>query len=405
MLVKLRQRFNPEPWERTLYILFFVQLFTAVGYSSIFPFLPLYVAELGSAYGLKIELLAGWVFSAQAISMMIASPIWGNLADRFGRKLMIQRAQYGGAVLLTMMAFVQNAEQLVLLRGIQGLVTGTIAANSALVAATAPRHRSGYAMGLLQVGLGAGLAAGPLLGGALADAFSYHAAFYGTGLLLLISGLMVTLYIREPEQIDPETRRKKSNMLKGWALILRTPGVSATYGMRFMSRMARMMIVPILPLFIAALISDSERMNTFIGLVLGAFSAASTLSGIYLGRLGDRIGHRKVLLACLAAAGIAYLPQALVGDAWHLLWLSALAGVAVGGVIPMISALLANHIRQGDEGAAYGLDNSIAAAGRAAAPLVGSWIASMYGFRAVFTATAGVFFAAALYGIAFIPKE
>ena len=88
---------------------------TAVGYSSIFPFLPLYVEDLGSALGVSLELLAGLVFSAQAFMMMLASPFWGAIADRYGRKLMVQRSLYGGTVLLLMMAFVRSAEELVLL--------------------------------------------------------------------------------------------------------------------------------------------------------------------------------------------------------------------------------------------------------------------------------------------------
>ncbi|MCK5054273.1 MAG: MFS transporter [Anaerolineales bacterium] len=94
-------------WQRTLIVLFFSQMATAVGFSSIFPFLPLYVKSLGSSTGMSVELLSGLVFSAQAFTMMLASPVWGRLADRYGRKLMIIRASFGGAIVLLMMAFAQ----------------------------------------------------------------------------------------------------------------------------------------------------------------------------------------------------------------------------------------------------------------------------------------------------------
>ena len=111
-------------WRRTLAIMFVAQLFSAVGFSIIFPFLPLYIADLGTTTGLSIEFWSGMVFSSQAITMMIASPIWGTMADRYGRKLMVERAMFGGAVIVLLMAFVQSAEQLVLLRAIQGFITG-----------------------------------------------------------------------------------------------------------------------------------------------------------------------------------------------------------------------------------------------------------------------------------------
>jgi DHA1 family multidrug resistance protein-like MFS transporter len=144
-------RSTPD-WQRTLYIMVAAQLVAGVGLSNMFPFLPLYVQALGTKTSLSLEFWAGMVYSAQAMTMMIASPIWGAVADRYGRKLMVQRAMFGGAVMMLLMAFARSAEALALLRAAQGLVTGVISAASALVAAVAPRERTGYAMGLLQVG-------------------------------------------------------------------------------------------------------------------------------------------------------------------------------------------------------------------------------------------------------------
>ena len=72
----MKQSANTTHWQRTLYILFIGQLFTAVDFSSIFPFLPLYVRALGTNTQLSVDFLSGMVFSAQAVTMMIASPIW-----------------------------------------------------------------------------------------------------------------------------------------------------------------------------------------------------------------------------------------------------------------------------------------------------------------------------------------
>ncbi len=404
MIRRSKQGTQPVPWERTLYILAFSQLITSVGFSTIFPFLPLYVEDLGSITGLSIELLAGLVFSAQAITMMIASPIWGGLADRFGRKLMIQRASFGGAALLFLMAFVRSAEELVLLRAIQGFITGTVAANNALAASIIPRKRSGYAMGLLQVASGVGVALGPVIGGALADAFGYSYAFYGTAILLFISGLMVTFGIYEEFDSAQAKETAKNGLVQEWREIFRTHGMAATYGMRFMNTLSRMMIIPIAPLFIQELMHADEGLNTFIGLVIGASSGATTISSVYLGRLGDRVGHRRVLIVSVLAASLFYLPQSLVATGWQLLILQALTGVAAGGVIPSISALLANYSQPGHEGAVYGLDNSIMAAGRAIAPLVGSAIAAMFTLRATFVATAIFLFAAFIFASTVLPK-
>jgi DHA1 family multidrug resistance protein-like MFS transporter len=399
---QLRRAFSVR-WRRTLYIMFFAQLTTAVGFSSIFPFLPLYVKSLGSYTGLSIELLSGLVFSGQAFTMMLASPIWGALADRYGRKLMVERSMFGGFMLLLLMAFVTNAEQLIILRTVQGMITGTLAAANALVASQAPRDRTGYAMGLLQVGMGTGVAVGPLIGGAIADAYGYSAAFYVTAALLLLSGFMVLIGVEEDFKREESTTKKEDSLVAEWRRVISSQGVPITYGMRFLTQLGRMMILPIAPLFIASLLTDAEKLNTFTGLVIGSASATTTLSAGYLGRLGDRIGHRKVVISSTLAAAALFLPQSFITEAWHMFPLQALVGVALGGVIPAISALLARYTESGEEGAVYGLDNSINAGARALAPLAGAMVASWLGLRATFIATAAIFLLTSAVAARYLP--
>jgi len=393
-----------EPWQRTLWILFFAQLMTAVGFSSIFPFLPLYVKSLGSSTGMSVELLSGLVFSSQAFTMMIASPIWGILADRYGRKLMVERALFGGAVFLLLMAFVRTAEELVIVRAIQGLITGSVAASSALIASQAPRQRMGYAMGALQVGLGAGIAVGPLIGGAIADTYGYSSSFYVPAVLLMIAGGLVLFGVQEQFVRPKEETSARKSLFSQWRILLLTPGILMTLSMRFMTSLGRMTLLPLVPFFVEELMHTTEGLNTFTGLVIGITSATTTISSIFLGKLGDRIGHRLVLIVSMLLAAGLYAVQSLITAGWQLLVFQALVGVAVGGIIPMISALLANFIKFGEVGAVYGLDNSINAAGRAVAPLIGALVANRYGLRATFIATGLIFLIASFLAMWRLPK-
>lgn len=395
---------NQVPWQRTLYILVLAQVMVAVGFSSIFPFLPLYVEQLGSSTGMSIELLSGLVYSAQAFAMMIASPIWGAVADRFGRKLMVVRSMYGGTIILLLMAFVTSAEQLVLLRTLQGLITGTVAAANALLASVAPRRESGYAMGVLQVGFSIGLAFGPLVGGVAADALGYSAVFYITALLLLLAGLTVTFGIHE--DFNPVIRKegRTANLVSSWRSLLVLPGVFIVYAMRFITSMGRMMTIPIIPLFIQGLLSDSASVNTFTGLVMGISSGATMLSTVFLGKLGDKTGYRRILVTSILLLVAGYILQGYVRAGWQFLALQALIGVALGGVIPIISALLANCIKAGDEGLAFGLDNSVIAAGRGVAPMLGAAVATAWGYPSTFVVTGLVFAAAAAFAVWRLPS-
>ena len=401
----------PE-WKRALIVMSVAQLLVAVGFSMIFPFLPNYVEALGSTTGLSHVFLAGAVFSAQAVTMMIASPIWGALADRVGRKPMVQRAMFGGAAIILLMAFARSAEELVALRAVQGLITGTVAASSALIAAMTPKERTGFALGTLQTALTSGVALGPIIGGVLADFYGYRAAFIITSVLLLAGGLLVQFGVRE-EFTPPERTRRLSGMVADWMHILRTPGVGITFAARFTAWLGRGVLVPILPLFMPFLLTDQRLVSTFTGLVIGVAAATATVSAIYLGNLGDRIGHRSVLIGSTTLAMLSYLPMAFVGSAWQLLVLNGLAGIAVGGIMPSLSALLSNVTASEDVGSAFGLDNAIIAASRAVAPLVGVGIASIVagfaseamGYRAAFGAGAGLFLLTIVIVVLRMPRE
>lgn len=391
-------------WKRTLYIVFFAQLVSAVGFSVMFPFLPLYVQELGSQTGTSIEFWIGMVFSAQALTMMVASPMWGSVADRYGRKLMVERAMFGGTIIMFLMAFARSAEELVLLRALQGIITGTVPAANALVAAAVPRERSGYAMGMLQMGFWAGIAVGPFIGGIIADAVGYRTTFVVTSVLLLIAGLMVWLGVKE-SFTPPEKTKKRTNMLASWGRILREKSLMIIYSIRFLGWLGQTMIVPILPLFVQSLLVSSSRVGTMTGLIVGVASATGTASAIYLGRLGDRIGHRRILIVSTIAAAVLYVPQIFATEAWQLLILQAVTGVANGGIMPSLSALLARHSQPGEEGAVYGLDSSIVAAARALAPLMASGVVLWLGWSGIFIASAITMFITFVLVVLFLPNE
>ena len=391
-------------WKRTLAVMFFAQLVAMIGFSSIFPFLPLYVQSLGSVTGLSTEFYTGLVFSGQAFSMMIAAPIWGALADRWGRKLMVERALFGGAVILGLMALARSAEELVLLRMLQGLISGIISAANALVAAVVPRARSGYAMGIMQVAMGLGLGLGPVIGGVVADAYGYRAAFYITAVLLVIAGVVVFFGVEEQFATRDPRRSRAFDFTSAWRRVLAAPGVRLMYALRFINQMGRIIFIPILPLLVMTLIDNPARVNSFTGIVIGAASTAMALCSIYLGRMGDRSGHRRIVITCLFGAGLLFFLQGLVNAGWQLLVLQMLYGVALGGTVTGISALLAIHSQSGDEGAVYGLDSSITSGARVIGPLLGVGIAAWMGVRAVFL-TAGLLYSlAALLAFLSLPR-
>ena len=384
--------------------MFFAQMISMIGFSSIFPFLPLYVHSLGTVTLLSEELCAGLVYSGQAFTMMIASPIWGALADRWGRKIMVERAMFGGAVIMTLMAFVHSAEELVALRMLQGLITGTIGAANALVAAAAPRAQAGYAMGLMQTGMGLGLGLGPLIGGMVADAFGYRAAFYITGALQAAAGLVVMFGVKEHfVAVLPATDTRLVFMGR-WRGMLAAPGIVRLYSLRFINQMGKIIFIPVLPMVVLSLVDNPGQGNSFTGLVIGVSSAAAAIFAVYFGRLGDRVGHRRILIVFFMGCFLLFTLQAFVSGPWQLFALQAFYGMSLGAIVPAISALLAEQTRPGDEGAVYGLDSSITSGARVIGPMFGVLISVWIGLRAVFGVAALLYLAAGLIALLGLPK-
>lgn len=396
-----------------MWVMFAAQLLSAVGFSTIFPFLPNYVEHLGSRGGAPLLLLVTLVFSVQGVAMAVASPVWGALSDRWGRKPMVERAMYGGAAVVLLMGFARSAEELVWLRLLQGLVTGVASASTSMVAATAPKERMGYAMGVMQTALWAGVSVGPVIGGLLEYAFGFRVAFVLTAVLLAIAGVLVTTQVRETFVPPPRPTGRAGGLLAAFAHVLRAPGVAVVFLVRFTAWLGRTMIVPFLPLFVAGLLAGATTSGVVTGLAIGAASAAGTATSIALGRLGDRVGHRPILIVGAFATAAVYVPLAFVATGWQLVVLYALTGATIGGVLPAISAMLAQLTERGEAGSVYGLDNAIVSTARAVSPVVGGAIVALTvagrepagtDYAVVFVAAAALFALTGLLALLVVPR-
>ncbi|MCY3917003.1 MAG: MFS transporter [Chloroflexi bacterium] len=399
----------PNRWFVTLIVVSLAQALGTGGISLVYPFLPLYIQTLRDAHFISPELLAGLVIGAPPLVASLAMPFWGRLADQYGRKKMVMRALFGASIVLLLMGFAETALALIALRALQGLTSGIIASSMALVAGETPRDRIGFALGTLQVGLFGGAAIGPLVGGILAERFGFQLPFLFTSAMLVLAGLLVTLAVHETyaPAADKRLDLNPMKMIRAWRGILRTRGVKTVYSLRFLNGFAQRSVMPIAPLFVAALIPSAMAAgaSSYAGLVLTVSSIAITAGSFIFGWLGDKWGYRNVLILTACLAMVFYIPQALVSNVYQLLVLQALAGIAAGGVLSAPAAMLAKYTDLGDEGSVYGLDASVSSFANGMAPMTASVIAAMFGLRAVFAAVALYYCSILLIGARLMPKS
>jgi DHA1 family multidrug resistance protein-like MFS transporter len=385
-------------WSVTLYAVWAGQLLALIGFSSRVPFPPFYLGELGVTSVAGQTLWSGVITAGGAAAMTIAAPMWGLVADRYGRKPMLLRGLFAGAFVVALMGFAVAPWQLLALRVAEGMLTGTVAAATALVATSAPRSRLGYALGMVQTAVFAGAAAGPLLGGLAYDRAGARATFLLSASMLFLGGVIVAIAARErfvPATRQAQTSAGRWQRFQASGAFLFSAAMVTALAAILVIRMIAMAMTPVIPLFVHELIPTDPEVATVAGIVLGAAGITSAFAAAYLGRLGDRLGHRRVLAGSLLAAGLVYLPMAAVRDPWQLAALQGLLGVAAGGLIPSANALIAHLTPVERRGAVFGLTAALGGLGGFIGPLLGAGLATSLGFRATFLASGALLLAVA----------
>ncbi|MGX9838677.1 multidrug efflux MFS transporter [Enterobacter dykesii] len=376
-----------ESWKVNLISVWFGCFFTGLAISQILPFLPLYVSQLGGTSHEALSMWSGLTFSVTFLVSAIVSPMWGSLADRKGRKLMLLRASLGMAIAILLQAFATNVWQLFFLRAVMGLTSGYIPNAMALVASQVPRERSGWALSTLSTAQISGVIGGPLLGGFLADHVGLRAVFIITAILLVVSFLVTLFLIKE----GGRPVISKSERLSGKAVFasLPYPGLMISLFVTTMViQLCNGSVGPILALFIKSMEPESTNIAFLSGMIAAVPGVSALISAPRLGKLGDRIGTARILMATLIFAVVLFCAMSFVTSPLQLGVLRFLLGFADGAMLPAVQTLLVKYSSDQVTGRIFGYNQSFMYLGNVAGPLIGASVSAMAGFRWVFAATA-----------------
>lgn len=380
-----------ERWKINLLVLCIGQFFVMAAMTMVLPFLALYVQELGVTDPKQVSLWTGLIFGINFLTSFLFQPIWGRLADRIGRKWMLLRSAFGMAVLICLMGLATSVWQLLFLRLLNGMVAGFNPAAISLASAMTPKERIGFAMGSLQAAGVGGLIIGPLFGGLLAQHLgSFRPVFFLTGLLLALCALLMVWLIRETFDRKAAALEEKRSLLANLRALLARRGMGSLFLMTFTLQFALFSSLPMIALFVQEITDNSERVVFYAGLVGAVTGVANLLASPILGWLGDRVGHRVILVGSLTGAIVTLVPQAFLQDFWAFLVLRFLFGVCVGGMLPSINALIRMATPKGMESRAYGFNSSFLSLGNFIGPIVGGLFAGLVGIAEVFLLSAGL---------------
>ncbi|KQZ98504.1 MFS transporter [Mesorhizobium sp. Root157] len=371
-------------WRRNLAVCFLGSFTTIVAMTLLLPFLPLYIEELGAEGHAAIVQWSGIAYAATFLAAALVAPLWGRLGDRYGRKLMLVRASLGMAVCMSLMGMVQSVEQLVVLRLMIGFAGGYSSGSTILVAMQTPRHRSGWALGILSAGIMGGNLVGPLIGGGLPPLIGIRATFLLSGGIIFLAFLATSFLIKEGSHASTKTKSKQEG---AWQAIPDKRPVIAMLVTGMLLMFANMSIEPIIAVYVAQLVKDQARVTLVAGVVMSAAALGSIVSASRLGRLGDRVGHWNVVTAALAVSALLLVPQAFVTESWQLVALRFLMGLALGALLPSITSVIRHNVPDHVGGNVLGYSISAQYAGQVAGPLLGGFVGGHFGMQAVFLGT------------------
>lgn len=371
-------------WKENLRVAWFGSFLTGASISLVVPFMPIFVEQLGIESD-QVAFYAGLAISVSAVSAALVSPIWGILADKYGRKPMMIRAGLAMTITMGGLAFVPNIYWLIFLRLLNGVFTGFVPNATALIASQVPKDKSGYALGTLSTGVVAGTLTGPFVGGLVAEIFGIRNVFLLIGGFLFLAALLTIFFIKEDFQ---PVAKEKAIPTKEVFSSFKYPRLLANLFLTsFVIQFSAQSIGPILALYVRDL-GQTENLLFVSGLIVSSMGFSSMMSAGILGKLGDKVGNHRLLVAAQIYSVIIYLLCAHATSPFQLGLYRFLFGLGTGALIPGVNALLSKMTPKSGISRIFAFNQVFFYLGGVIGPMAGSAVAGYLGYHAVFYATA-----------------
>jgi DHA1 family multidrug resistance protein-like MFS transporter len=403
-----------EAWRTNLLFIWIGVFVGLLGANFVFPFIPFFLKDELGVGDDRVSYYTGLTASVTGLSLTLTAPLWGSLADRYGRKPMFLRALLGAGVLIAVMGLTQTVWQLVALRFAMGAFAGTMGAAAALVAATTPRERVGYALGTLQTGLFAANMLGPFIGGIVAAQLGLREAFFFCAALYLIACALVFFFVKEGEpngQPAPTPGRERGgSLLENLRVVVAERQILVMLALLFCLWLSTTFVRPVMPLSIDDF-GDNRHVDlstpfgsrtlsetTATGIVFGVIGLTSTIAAISIAPLGQRFGYRNIVVLAAAMTGALYIPVYFASSLLAFGLLLGAVGLFQGAMVPGTNALIAASTPEGKQGSAFGLAASMQSLALLTGPLAGGAVAGLAGIEAVYAVIGVILLGAALFG-------
>ena len=379
-------------WRRNRWVFPFANVLCGFGFSLAWPFLPLMVRGLGVRENL--ETWVGTMLLAFYLVSTVASPVWGGIADHYGRKPMVLRAMLGMGVTMLLVPLAPTPLWFAAALMLVAVFNGFTPAGVSLLVANTPPGRIGSAVSLAQTGGQVGHALGPAAGAALAALLDrQHALYWISAGLMLSGGLLVLLFVREVKQLAPGPWRPR--LVGNLRELLAVPRIAPLFLLAFLFSIMWHGSVANISVFVLQLLeahppeagAETSVAASWIGAAATAMALSTMIALPLWGRVIDRVGPARVLVFAAAATVITHLPLLVLQTPLQLVLARAAFGLTAAGMQTAIFQLLRMHAPPGMDARALSYATAFQFLAMGVAPFFAGLVGPTLGMRAYFAIT------------------
>jgi len=371
-----------EIWKRNLLVLWIGVFFTSASFNMVIPFLPIFLLELNVHE--NTEIWSGVLFSAAFFAGAFASPFWGRLADKYGRKTMIIRAGFVLFVVYTLAAFVTNPYQLLVLRILQGLLSGFIPGAIALIGTNTPSDKTGYALSMISTASASGGIMGPLIGGVISQLVGNRLSFASAGLLVFIATFLIIFWVKE-DNFTPS--KEKGSVRNDLRIAFANRPLMLVLLLTVVTSCSIMTIEPILPLYILEVGGSMDKASLLAGIIFSLPGIASVIMAPYWGKWADKVGFNRVLFIGLFGGGLGTFAQIIFSNIWGFSITRFIFGLFFCAVFPALNGLVVKSTAEDFRGRAFSLNQTATQLGGMFGPMLGGLLGGVFPAQSVFIVT------------------
>lgn len=363
-------------------------LLCGLGFSLSWPFVPLMVRGLGVRENL--ETWVGYLLLVFYLVSFAVNPLWGGIADHYGRKSMVLRAMLGMGFAMLLVPFAPTPLWFAGLFMLVAVFNGFTPAGVALLVANTPPARIGRAVSLAQTGGLVGQALGPAVGAVLAAMVDrQHWLFWISGGLMLGGGILAALFVREVKQLVPGPWRPR--WLASLRELLAVPRIGVLILFSFLFAVMWYGSVPIISVFVLQLLeargAEAGAEAYWIGAAAVAIAVSMLVATPVWGRVIDRVGPARVLAVCAAATVVTHLPLLVLETPLELVIARIAFGLTAAGMPTATYHLLRIHAPPGMDSRAISYATAFHFFAMGLAPFLAGLIGPVFGLRAYFALT------------------